>query len=81
MSNVLKKFTAGLAFAVAAGQCVAAPPPCKALADKASPNANCVDTPRGNAAGKGTDSSGRTKEKAEPRSASGGANKGAGPEK
>lgn len=81
MSNALKKITAMLVFAAVAAPCIAAPPPCKALADKASPNANCVDTPRSNAAGKGTDSSGRTKDKAEPRRASGGANQGAGPDK
>lgn len=81
MLNVLKKPAATLVFAVVAGTCIAAPPPCKALADKASPNANCVDTPSSNAAGKGTDSSGRTKDKAEPRRASGGANPGAGPDK
>ena len=80
MSIALKKLTAILVFAGVAAPCVAAPPPCKVLADKASPNADCVDTPRSNA-GKSADGSGKTKDKAAPRSASGGANKDAGPGK
>ncbi len=85
MSNALMKLTAILVFAVVAGRCIAAPPPCKALADKASPNANCVDTPRSNAAGKSADGSGNTKDQAKPRGASGGSaggpNPGAAPAK
>ena len=87
MSNALKKPAALLSLALIASPCFAAPPPCKVLADKGNPNSNCVDTPRGNSGAGGADkkSSGKTKDQAQARSASGGpaggSNKGAGPDK